>query len=74
VFQAGLNLNVVGALSGAFSGKSDKKTEKDGSSVEHKEEQTHVKGAGAGNMNAHGAAATEAKNTEARQAITSGKD
>ena len=42
--QAGLNLNVVGALKGAFSSKSKKETEADGSSTEHREEQAKVKG------------------------------
>jgi hypothetical protein len=42
--QAGLNLNIFGALSGAFSSKSRKDTQPDGSSVEHREEQAHLKG------------------------------
>lgn len=42
--QAGLNLNVFGALSGVFSGKSNKDVEADGSSTEQKEEQSHLKG------------------------------
>ncbi|KAK5136779.1 hypothetical protein LTR08_002075 [Meristemomyces frigidus] len=55
-FSAGLNLNLVGAVSGMFSSKSDKKTEADGSSTEHRSEQAHVKGVGAGNLNAQAAA------------------
>ena len=43
--QAGLNLNIFGAVAGAFSGKSKKETAADGSSVEQREEQAHVKGA-----------------------------
>jgi hypothetical protein len=42
--QAGLNLNIFGALSGAFSSKSKKQTEADGSSLEYGEENAHVKG------------------------------
>lgn len=37
--QAGLNLNVFGALSGAFSSKSKKETAEDGSSTEERQEQ-----------------------------------
>lgn len=39
-----MNLNVFGALSGAFSSKSSKKTEDDGSTVEHREEELRAKG------------------------------
>lgn len=42
--QAGLNLNIFGALSGAFSSKSNKTTETDGSSVENREENASVSG------------------------------
>lgn len=42
--QAGLNLNIFGAIAGAFSGKSNKKTEADGSSVEEREERAAVQG------------------------------
>ncbi|KAK3115314.1 hypothetical protein LTR53_005441, partial [Teratosphaeriaceae sp. CCFEE 6253] len=41
--SAGLNLNVFGAVAGAFSGKSKKDTAADGSSVEHREEEGRVK-------------------------------
>lgn len=39
LLQAGLNLNLAGAVSGLFSSKSKKTTNADGSSVEEKEEQ-----------------------------------
>ncbi|PSK54836.1 hypothetical protein B9Z65_3925 [Elsinoe australis] len=52
--SAGLNLNIFGAISGVFSSKSRKDTAADGSSVEHREEQGRVKGAGHGNMQAAG--------------------
>lgn len=42
--QAGLNLNIFGALSGVFSGKSKTETAKDGSSVEHRDDKAAVKG------------------------------
>lgn len=42
--QAGLNLNIFGALSGVFSGKSKKETAADGSSVEHRDDKAAVKG------------------------------
>ncbi|KAF4550058.1 Hypothetical protein D9617_19g103640 [Elsinoe fawcettii] len=53
--SAGLNLNIFGAVSGIFSSKSRKDTAKDGSSVEHREENGRIKGAGHGNMQAAGA-------------------
>ncbi|RMY48462.1 hypothetical protein D0865_08070 [Hortaea werneckii] len=70
--SAGLNLNLVGAVTGLFSSKSKKEEQPDGSSVEHKDEQAHIKGkpyigantqtgAGAGNMQALGAANAESK-------------
>ena len=62
--QAGLNLNVFGAVSGMFSSKSKKDTAADGSSVEHRDERAAVKGAGAGNMSAVGAAQGQARNAE----------
>ena len=66
-----MNLNVFGALSGAFSGKSSKQTEEDGSSVESQEKSAHVKGAGAGNMRAAGTANAGARKSETKQqAIT----
>ncbi|KAI7212611.1 hypothetical protein KC333_g7031 [Hortaea werneckii] len=42
--SAGLNLNLVGAVTGLFSSKSKKEEQPDGSSVEHKDEQAHIKG------------------------------
>ena len=42
--KAGLNLNVFGALAGAFSSKNSKKTEEDGSTLEEKEENASVSG------------------------------
>jgi len=42
--QAGINLNVFGALAGAFSGKSTKETAADGSSVEYREDEGRMKG------------------------------
>ncbi|KAL1584144.1 hypothetical protein WHR41_07247 [Cladosporium halotolerans] len=55
--SAGLNLNIFGALSGVFSGKSTKETAADGSSVEHRDDKAAMKGAGKGNLSAAGAAA-----------------
>lgn len=43
-FKAGLNLNVFGALAGAFSGKNSKKTEEDGSTLEENEQNASVSG------------------------------
>ncbi|KAM0707609.1 hypothetical protein Q7P35_004254 [Cladosporium inversicolor] len=54
--SAGLNLNIFGAVAGVFSGKSKKETAADGSSVEHRDDKAAIKGAGAGNLNAVGAA------------------
>ena len=42
--QAGLNLNLAGAVSGLFSSKSMKTTNPDGSSVEEREENAAAKG------------------------------
>lgn len=42
--KAGLNLNIFGAVAGAFSGKSKKETAADGSSVEHRDDKAAVKG------------------------------
>ena len=42
--QAGINLNIFGAVAGAFSGKSNKETAPDGSSTESREEHADVKG------------------------------
>ncbi|KAK5166902.1 uncharacterized protein LTR77_007631 [Saxophila tyrrhenica] len=67
--QAGLNLNVFGALSGAFSSKSTKETEADGSSKEVRQEQVSGSGAGAGNLNANAAASAEDKGRQMRAAI-----
>ncbi|KAM0723529.1 hypothetical protein Q7P37_000516 [Cladosporium fusiforme] len=57
--KAGLNLNIFGALSGVFSGKSTKTTGKDGNSVEKRDDKAAMKGAGAGNLTAVGAADAE---------------
>jgi hypothetical protein len=58
--QAGLNLNLFAALSGAFSGKSKKtkNTAEDGSSVETEDTRVtgHANGVGAGNLSAVGQA------------------
>ncbi|KAK1053668.1 hypothetical protein LTR74_016174 [Friedmanniomyces endolithicus] len=79
--SAGINLNVFGALAGAFSGKSTKETAADGSSVEYREDEGRVKvrslrcdaesslGAGKGNLEAVGAAQGEEKGREVRQAV-----
>ncbi|KAF1349791.1 hypothetical protein BDV97DRAFT_398596 [Delphinella strobiligena] len=67
--SAGLNLNVFGALSGAFSGKSSKQQENDGSSVERKENSQHISGVGMGSLNAAGAANAEAKSRQEREKI-----
>jgi cytochrome c oxidase assembly protein subunit 15 len=42
--QAGLNLNIFGAIAGAFSSKSSKQIEDDGSSKEVREENLAAKG------------------------------
>lgn len=42
--QAGLNLNIFGAVAGVFSGKSKKETAADGSSVEHRDDKAAIKG------------------------------
>jgi cytochrome c oxidase assembly protein subunit 15 len=44
--QAGLNLNVFGAIAGAFSSKSSKQTEDDGSTTETRQEKLAGKGIG----------------------------
>ena len=67
--QAGLNLNVFGALSGAFSSKSKKEMEPDGSSIETREETLAGSGAGAGNLNAAAAANAEQHAKQTRAAI-----
>jgi len=43
-FQAGLNLNLVGAVSGLFLSKSSKETGTDGQVIERKDEQAAIKG------------------------------
>lgn len=67
VHQAGLNLNVFGALSGAFSSKSSKTTEEDGSYTEEREQQSHAKGLGAGNMRANAAAKGEGRKADMKR-------
>ena len=49
-FQAGLNLNIFGALSGVFSGKSKTETAADGSSVEHRDDKAAMKGKSNSNL------------------------
>lgn len=71
--QAGLNLNIFGAISGAFSGKSKKQQQKDGTTTEDREEHAHIRGAGMGNASAAGAASAEAKAREEREAILAKK-
>jgi hypothetical protein len=46
--QAGLNLNVLGAVSGVFSGKSKKEIAKDGSSTEWRDDKAAVDGGSRG--------------------------
>ncbi|EMC99438.1 hypothetical protein BAUCODRAFT_144865 [Baudoinia panamericana UAMH 10762] len=70
--SAGLNLNIFGALSGAFGSKSEKETAADGSSVEQREERAKVKGAGAGDLDARGAASAEEKGREMRRVAVKG--
>ncbi|KAK5124880.1 hypothetical protein LTR85_001070 [Meristemomyces frigidus] len=64
--SAGLNLNLVGAVSGMFSSKSKKETEADGSSFEERSQQAGVKGAGAANVDARAAASAEQKGRQMR--------
>lgn len=56
--QAGLNLNLAGAISGIFSGKKDKKTDTDADgtshSVEHSKGRGYVEGSGMGTLDAVG--------------------
>jgi len=63
--QAGLNLNIFGAISGVFSGRSRKVTDtaKDGSSktTEHSSGEGAWKGAGHGTMNAVASGQADAK-------------
>ena len=44
LLQAGLNLNIFGALAGALSSKSSKETAEDGSTLETEEKRAGVKG------------------------------
>jgi len=67
--SAGLNLNIFAAFNGAFSGKSRKETQADGSSVEDREEQARIQGVGVANLNAVAAAKAEQKSREKRAAI-----
>jgi len=68
--QAGLNLNLFGALSGVFSGKSDKMTDTkvDGSSCTEEKSQGvgKVRGEGGGSVNALAAAKADAGTREMR--------
>ncbi|KAK6442322.1 hypothetical protein LTR95_001454 [Oleoguttula sp. CCFEE 5521] len=68
--QAGLNLNVLGALGGVFSSKSSKDTDDaDGTVTERKEEHSAVKGVAAGNLGANAAANAEQKAKATRAQI-----
>ena len=70
--QAGLNLNIFGAVAGAFSNKSSKKTEEDSSSVETKEDQAKIMGQGDGHGHGGAAAAGAARNAHAKEAVAGG--
>ncbi|GAB7363370.1 hypothetical protein MBLNU230_g3650t1 [Neophaeotheca triangularis] len=65
--SAGINLNIFGAVAGAFSGKSSKETQEDGSEVKHSEKKAGVRGAGAGNMDAKAAAGAQKHASEERR-------
>ncbi|EME49164.1 hypothetical protein DOTSEDRAFT_121804 [Dothistroma septosporum NZE10] len=67
--SAGLNMNVFGAIAGAFSSKNTKKTEEDGSALEEEEKSASVRGAGAGSIDAQGAAHAEQSGRQMRAAI-----
>lgn len=75
--KAGLNLNLFGAISGAFSGKkkTDKTTDADGKSTEHTTEEGvgHAKGAGAGNLSVLGSANAQ-ESTKGRKAVGAAQD
>lgn len=68
-----LNLNLFGAISGAFSGKSKKEKQADGSEVEHRQDNSAIKGVAAGNGSAAGAAAAENHGREMRERILAGE-
>jgi len=68
-----LNLNLFGAISGAFSGKSKKEKQADGSEVEHRQDNSAIKGVAAGNGSAVGAADAEAHGREMRERILAGE-
>ncbi|KAI4831937.1 hypothetical protein E4T44_06860 [Aureobasidium sp. EXF-8845] len=71
--SAGLNLNLFGAISGAFSGKSKKETQADGSQVEHRQDNSAIKGVAMGNGSAAGAADAETHGREMRERILAGE-
>ncbi|KAI5208313.1 hypothetical protein AUEXF2481DRAFT_6227 [Aureobasidium subglaciale EXF-2481] len=70
--SAGLNLNLFGAISGAFSGKSKKEKQADGSEVEHRQDNSAIKGVAMGNGSAAGAANAETHGREMRERILAG--
>ncbi|THY64593.1 hypothetical protein D6C97_02651 [Aureobasidium pullulans] len=71
--SAGLNLNLFGALSGAFSSKSKKEKQPDGSEVEHRQDNSHIKGAAMGNGQAAATADAESRGREMRERILAGE-
>ncbi|KAI5246029.1 hypothetical protein E4T42_06527 [Aureobasidium subglaciale] len=71
--SAGLNLNLFGAISGAFSGKSKKEKQADGSEVEHRQDNSAIKGVAMGNGSAAGAANAETHGREMRERILAGE-
>ncbi|KAF1984866.1 hypothetical protein K402DRAFT_395235 [Aulographum hederae CBS 113979] len=66
--QAGLNLNLFGAISGVFAGKSKKTTDTDANGKSHSVEDSqgvaHAKGAGGGTLNAIGSAKADSMERE----------
>jgi hypothetical protein len=68
-----LNLNLFGAISGAFSGKSKKEKQADGSEVEHRQDNSAIKGVAMGNGSAVGAADAESHGREMRERILAGE-
>ncbi|KAH0170827.1 hypothetical protein KCU67_g2457, partial [Aureobasidium melanogenum] len=71
--SAGLNLNLFGAVSGAFSGKSKKEKQADGSEIEHRKDNSAIKGVAMGNGSVAGAADAEAHGREMRERILAGE-
>lgn len=60
MLQGGLNLNVVGALSGAVSSVTNKFTSESGEEIEEKHTASHASGQGMGSASGAGAAAAHA--------------